>query len=540
MYDSTYKSYKIGNNYWSMETAVLDTYERTLYKLQTLLVQKRVHTTSKIKKMIEKMIKPWEFRIQREGKSDIDRIYLRNLTGMNPENWRKLKSGEETLNKIIEQLKKNHKLNQGRLRKERMKQLKKKKGELEKESDQGRPGRLNTDIMGQKKGKVIIPIDNVIEKLSILTDEQEVHHSLTRSFEESFARQEQYNEGFMKENVDIDSLLEKENFMEAYASKGIEDEYVELIYDAIIRPMDDMEQHAKQSEEIRISLEKCPTMEELNKAIEKSKKNKSGGSTGLTYNMLKLASREIIEDIYKELVRMWENNLEIADFWQNRWLKAVSKGEYQITAESARPIMLIEVTRKLWMSILMRRIENHWRKYKVIDDSQHAYTGGSNTDSAISQLYAGLETAKNQYGTIALGSWDFKKAFDSPAKSILILAWTRAGIPKKFAEYIVGMDIGGKIIIKTEYALNLQRRKGYNGLMSMSGNEGKKHFFNRYINEYEAFKKYFEAIMGCGQGDNPSSLNWKAFIDILNRAMSIKAGNKCFNKAMENQTNCIC
>ena len=54
MYDSTYKSYKIGNNYWSMETAVLDTYERTLYRLQTLLVKKRVHTTSKIVKMIEK------------------------------------------------------------------------------------------------------------------------------------------------------------------------------------------------------------------------------------------------------------------------------------------------------------------------------------------------------------------------------------------------------------------------------------------------------------------------------------------------------
>ena len=168
--------------------------------------------------------------------------------------------------------------------------------------------------------------------------------------------------------------------------------------------VDDMVQHAKQSEELRLNLEKCPTMQELNKAIGKSKKGKAGGPTGLTYNMLKLASSEIIEDIYNELVRMWENDMEIADFLQNRWLKTVSKGDFQITAESARPIMLIEVTRKLWMSILMRRIERHWRKYKVIDDAQHAYTGGSNTDSAISQLYAGLKTAKNQYGTIALGS----------------------------------------------------------------------------------------------------------------------------------------
>ena len=47
--------------------------------------------------------------------------------------------------------------------------------------------------MGQKKGKMKINIDNVIENLSILTDDQEVPHSLTRSFEESFDRQKHYD-----------------------------------------------------------------------------------------------------------------------------------------------------------------------------------------------------------------------------------------------------------------------------------------------------------------------------------------------------------
>ena len=59
-----------------------------------------------------------------------------------------------------------------------------------------------------------------------------------------------------------------------------------------------------------------------------------------------------------------------------------------------------------------------------------------------------------------MGSWDFKKleVFDSPARLILILAWVRAGVPRNFAEYIVGMDIGGKIIVKTEYAQNLRKK----------------------------------------------------------------------------------
>ena len=90
------------------------------------------------------------------------------------------------------------------------------------------------------------------------------------------------------------------------------------------------------------------------------------------------------------------------------------------------------------------------------------------------------------------------------------------------------MDIGGKILVKTEYAQNLLRNKGYKGLINMSDKEENKLYYNRISEEYEYFKKYFEAVMGCGQGDNPSSLNWKAFIDILNRAIFLKAGIKPF------------
>jgi hypothetical protein len=41
MFENTYKTFRTGNDGWSIETAVLDTYERTLYKLQRLLVIKK-------------------------------------------------------------------------------------------------------------------------------------------------------------------------------------------------------------------------------------------------------------------------------------------------------------------------------------------------------------------------------------------------------------------------------------------------------------------------------------------------------------------
>ena len=136
--------------------------------------------------------------------------------------------------------------------------------------------------MGNKKGKVNINIDNVIEKLSILTDDQEVHHSLTRSFEESFGRQAQYTEGFMKENIDIEWLMQKENFMNVYANKGIETEDIETVYEAIVKPTDDMDKHKAASEEMRDMLEQCPTLNEVKEAIKYSKKGKAGGPAGLT------------------------------------------------------------------------------------------------------------------------------------------------------------------------------------------------------------------------------------------------------------------
>ena len=80
----------------------------------------------------------------------------------------------------------------------------------------------------------------------------------------------------MRDNIDIDWILQKDNFMQTYANKGIEIEDIELIYESIMKPMDDMDKHKKYSEEIKINLEKCPTLEELKEAIKKAKKGKAG------------------------------------------------------------------------------------------------------------------------------------------------------------------------------------------------------------------------------------------------------------------------
>ena len=127
--------------------------------------------------------------------------------------------------------------------------------------------------------------------------------------------------------------------------------------------------------------------------------------------------------------------------------------------------MLVEVSKKLWVAIIIQRIQKHWKKYHIINPANHAYTETSNTDFAIIQMLNTFECARDQRGTIAMGSWDYEKAFDSPAKVILLLAWVRLGVPPDKANYIVNMDIGGKIIVKSQYALEQQRKHGYHNLL---------------------------------------------------------------------------
>ena len=73
------------------------------------------------------MIQPWAYRIYRECKNEGDLEYLGNLTGIKPDYWRTIRSGEAALNLIITQLKITHKMNQGKKRSQRIEEIQKKK-----------------------------------------------------------------------------------------------------------------------------------------------------------------------------------------------------------------------------------------------------------------------------------------------------------------------------------------------------------------------------------------------------------------------------
>jgi hypothetical protein len=110
------------------------------------------------------------------------------------------------------------------------------------------------------------------------------------------------------------------------------------------------------------------------------------------------------------------------------------------------------------------------------------------------------ECAADQY----LSSWDIKRAFDRVPKNILILSWTRLGVPKEVAAYLVGLDTEGFTVIRNPYTELRYRRRG-------------RGTFTRRHKPTPSF----QAEVGTGQGDVGSPLNWIAFFDILLCALEL-------------------
>ena len=78
--------------------------------------------------------------------------------------------------------------------------------------------------------------------------------------------------------------------------------------------------------------------------------------------------------------------------------------------------MLLEVTRKVWVGLLMRRIKDSWIGRGLLNESQHAFLEKKGCGTAIPIVMNCLETAREMRSDIFLTSWDMRRAFDSLGK----------------------------------------------------------------------------------------------------------------------------
>ena len=153
--------------------------------------------------------------------------------------------------------------------------------------------------------------------------------------------------------------------------------------------------------------------------------------------------------------------------------------------------MLLEVMRKIWVGLIINKINCFWRKYSLINESQHAYLRGKGTHTAIPQIINAMETAKESSTDLYLSSWDMSKAFDNLSVEMAELSLCRLHVPRSTAKYLVSLDSGGRVMVRTPWLLEKLRSE------------------DPQLDR----ANYFATEKGIGQGDIHSPHLWVAAFD---------------------------
>ena len=171
-----------------------------------------------------------------------------------------------------------------------------------------------------------------------------------------------------------------------------------------------------------------PSREAFKAALHSHTRATSGGPTELTYRMMHHWPEATQDKVYDLLCVLWRSG-HVPDWWTHKWLVPIPKKVANPTPSDLRPIVLLEVLRKTWTSLITGTIMNIIQSSVCLCPSQHAFLRRKGTDSATLQLVNMMEEAHATGQPLYGSSWDIRKAFDTISKPIIRLAWLRQGVP---------------------------------------------------------------------------------------------------------------
>ena len=171
--------------------------------------------------------------------------------------------------------------------------------------------------------------------------------------------------------------------------------------------------------------------------------------------MVQLWPDSVVERAYECLRSAWPDR-KVLEGWGTRLLAPIPK-KTNPELKDLRPLMLIEVTRKIWMGLIMNRVRLFWTKHKLLDERQHAYLRGKGTQTAIPQFVNAMESAREFATDLYMSSWDMSRAFDNLSREMLMVCLRRLHISPGLAEQIISLDEEDHILVRTPWLLEKLR-----------------------------------------------------------------------------------
>ena len=290
------------------------------------------------------------------------------------------------------------------------------------------------------------------QEQGILTDAPSIHNLVTEHFTAWYRAP--------GPTPDWPLLLTDREAVQARAdSKAIPPQLTQHLWEAFTLPL----HHSSLQQDLDLALRSPPSLEEFRATILHHKGSTAPGATGLTYNMVKGWSDPVTAKVHQLLTLAFSRPTPAWLQWG--WLCPKPKDpEKGITLDGLRPLMLLEVLRKLWVWIVVRKIVRLWEVHQILTPSQHGFRKGRGTDSALAIHVNCWGHARLTHSPLFLSSWDIRRAFDSVSKEAMEASWRRLGVPHTTAHWIAHMDDHGPTAVRSPWALEAWHRDGYNGL----------------------------------------------------------------------------
>ena len=154
-----------------------------------------------------------------------------------------------------------------------------------------------------------------------------------------------------------------------------------------------------------------PTEEQFIEEVQRGKGGMTGGMSGLTYNIMSKWPVSTIKLMYKALCSLMAAD-ETPDFWKMKWLVPIPKVDMNVGREDLRPLMLIEVLRKLWYGFTGVKVWNFLEMHNLLEGNQFAYRRGRECGLCFLYMVNTVEEIQAAGASLAMSTYDLVHAYD--------------------------------------------------------------------------------------------------------------------------------
>ena len=190
---------------------------------------------------------------------------------------------------------------------------------------------------------------------------------------------------------------------------------------------------------LRLDLDYPPTMEELDVALSKLKKNKAGGLSGILPELVLFGGPALWDRLLLLLRDIWGSG-HVVDDWRNALIVPVPKKGNLQSCDNWRGISLLDVIGKILARIIQDRLQVIAES--ILPDSQSGFRKGRGCLDMIFVARQLMEKAREHGDSLYVMFVDLKKAYDSVPREALWQVLQKCGVPPQMLEIIKSFHEG--------------------------------------------------------------------------------------------------